>query len=414
VVAFCLYLCFVASWFLHLGTRLPALGAVRFDLVLVIVTAVLAFARRESSDSPRPLSSVSWALIALTGYCVVTIPLVEWPGSVIKYGLEAYVKAIVFYVFTVRLVTTERRLRWLLLVFVACQSFRFLEPLYLHVTTGYWGDRASMAAAAGGYEFMDRLSGAPDDIINPNGLAFVVLTVICFTHFLWTGNWLGRAGYLLLLPLGLYALVLTGSRSGLLTLGIVFVAIWLKSRRKVLLAIVAVAVVLWATPRLSSDLTDRYRSVVDTSARNAGTFEGRIEGLKAELNVVLRRPLFGHGLGTSREANGNFLGDNLRAHNLLAEVAIELGFFGLATFLVFLWSVAWDLWAHQKKWRLLHGAPALERVGNAVRLFMVMNLAFSLASYGLTSYEWYFLAGLAQVTTRLRDQSGQLGGQGAT
>jgi putative inorganic carbon (hco3(-)) transporter len=407
VAAYYLYLCFVASWFLHLGTRIPALGFIHFDLILVIAIAALAMVPRSSSGPSRPLSPTAWALIALTTYCLITIPFVEWPGSVVKHGLEVYVKAVVFYVFTVRLVTTERRLRWLLLVFVACQSFRFLEPLYLHVTTGYWGDKASVLAVEGGSEFMDRLSGAPGDIINPNGLAFVVLTVICFTHFSWTGNWLGRIGYLLLLPLGLYALVLTGSRSGLLTLGIVFVAIWLKSRRKVLLATVAIAAIFWATPRLSSDLTDRYRSVVDVNARNAETFNGRIEGVKRTFEVALRRPLFGHGLGTSRETDYHFLATAMPAHNLYAETAQELGFVGLGVFLVFLWVVARDLWKHQRRWRLASTKGTIVRAGDALKLFMVMNLVFSMASYGLTGYTWYFLAGLTDSLARLSDEGHQ-------
>jgi hypothetical protein len=396
-----LYLCFVASWFLHLGTRIPALGSIHFDLILVIAIAALALVPRSSSGPSRPLSPIAWALIALTTYCLVAIPFVQWPGSVVKYGLEKYVKAVVFYVFTVRLVTTEHRLRRLLLVFVASQSFRFLEPLYLHVTAAYWGDKASMVVATGGYDFMNRLSGAPGDTINPNGLAFVVLTVIAFTHFLWTGNWLGRIGYLLLLPLGVYALVLTGSRSGLLTMGIVFVAIWLKSRRKALLAILAIAVVLWATPRLSSDLADRYRSVVDPTARNAGTVSGRIEGVKRNFEVALRRPFFGYGLGTSLEANYNFDATAMPAHDLYAEVAQELGFLGLGVFLYFLWVVGRDLWKHQGLWGLASAAGTLTRTGDALRLFMVMNLVFSLASYGLTGYSWYLLAGLSEVVTRL-------------
>ena len=410
MIAFWLYLCFVVSWFLHLGTRVPPLGAIRFDLLLVLVIGVLAFATRSSSKRSQPLSATSWALIALTAYCVVTIPLVQWPGSVIRYGLEAYVKAVVFFFFTVRLVTTERRLRWLLLVFVACQSFRVLEPLYLHVTTGYWGDSASME---GGQEFMDRLAGAPGDIINPNGLAFVILTVICFAHYLWTSRWLGRIVYAVLVPLLLYALVLTGSRSGVLTLGIVFVAVWLKSRRRALLAIAAIAAIAWAVPRLSSDLSDRYRSIFDTATKNSATAQGRIEGVKANLQVVLRRPLFGHGLGTSREANGNFGATDQLAHNLYAEVAQELGFLGLGVFLVFLWSVGRDLWTHQRHWRVAPGAPTVARVGDAVQVFMVMNLVFSFASYGLTRYEWYLLAGLTDVLTRLANQSAQVGPEGA-
>jgi len=397
MIGFTVYLCFVVSWFLHLPARIPALTGVRLDLILVIVTGVLALvSRREPESAPRP--HLWWAVITLTAYFLVTVPLVEWPGSVLKLGLELWVKAVVFYFFTIRLVSTARRLQVFLLVFVLCQAFRVVEPVYLHVTTGYWGSFASMAD----WEFMNRLAGAPHDVVNPNGLAFVVLSVICFAHYLWTGNWVGRVAYLGILAVGLYALALTGSRSGMAGLVVVFGAIWLRSRHKVVLALVAVAVIAWATPRLSSDLLDRYLSLVDSSTKNAGTAASRVAHVRKGFSVAMRRPLFGHGVGTSREALANFAGVDQPAHNLYAEVAIELGLVGLLGFLGFMGVLAKDLWGHRREWRARARAPALERAGDALLLFFVMNLLFSLASYGLTSYEWYFLAGLTQVLTQLR------------
>ena len=397
MVGFVVYLCFVVSWFLHVPARIPALAGIRFDLALVIVAGALAFVSRNDS-APARRSNLWWAVIALSAYFLVTIPLVQWPGSVLKFGLELWVKAVVFYFLTVRLVTTERRLQVFLLVFLLCQAFRVVEPVYLHVTTGYWGSFASMA----NWEFMNRLAGAPHDVVNPNGLAFVVLTVICFAHYLWTGNWLGRVAYLGILAVGLYALALTGSRSGMAGLVVVFGAIWLRSRHKVILALVAVGLIAWATPRLSSDLLDRYVSLVDSSAKNAGTAASRVAHVRKGFGVAMRRPLFGHGVGTSREALANFAGVDQPAHNLYAEVAIELGLVGLLVFLGFMVVLARDLWGHRREWRARARAPTLERTGDALLLFFVMNLLFSLASYGLTSYEWYFLAGLTQVLTQLR------------
>ena len=42
-VGFCFYLLFMVSWFLHLPARIPALGAIRFDLLLVVVIFAIAF-----------------------------------------------------------------------------------------------------------------------------------------------------------------------------------------------------------------------------------------------------------------------------------------------------------------------------------------------------------------------------------
>src|SRR2546430_8139392 len=70
--------------------------------------------------------------------------------------------------------------RSLLVVYVATQLWRVLEPLYLHVTSGYWGSATSL----GNWESMDRLARSPYDIINPNGLGFVIIMTLPLLHFL--------------------------------------------------------------------------------------------------------------------------------------------------------------------------------------------------------------------------------------
>ena len=182
MTAYRLYLLFIASYFLHLPARIPALGVIRFDLLLTaIITLLILFQSKEGEDgkkqSPNPVVKYLWALII---YIIITLPLVKWPGSVINKNAELFIKAIVFFFFTVSLVDTRDKLKLVIQLFLGVQIFRVLEPLYLHVTQGYWGSFASMA----NWEYMNRLSGAPNDIINPNGLAFVIVTVIPLLHFL--------------------------------------------------------------------------------------------------------------------------------------------------------------------------------------------------------------------------------------
>jgi O-antigen ligase/polysaccharide polymerase Wzy-like membrane protein len=397
-LAFRLYLLFICSWFVHLPTRISALGAIRADLLLVCVIFVLTIISTAGDDgqtaSAARTRKILWVLVL---YAAATIPLVEWPGSVVKNGFPNFFKAFVFFYFTQALVTTPQRLKQLLLVFVACQTFRVLEPVYLHVTTGYWGSAANMD----GWVSMVRLSGAPDDIVNPNGLAFIILTVVSFVHYLTRASVIGRLLYVgLLFPL-MYALVLTGSRSGMVGLAGILLIVWLKSRYKVtLIAIVSAAVVI-AMPLLSDDLTDRYQSIFDSDTRNAVTVQDRVEGAKINWAVALRRPFFGHGLGTSREANANFSTSYLLSHDLYIETAQELGFIGLAIFLAFIASLLWDL---ARAGRAVAHAesppPIVPELIPALQVFICMNVLFSFASYGLSSYDWYFAAGLTDVVYR--------------
>src|SRR5439155_24099371 len=205
-LAFRLYLVFVCSWFLHLPTRYEALASIRADLVLLCLIAVLCVVSTAGSQEPRADRRTRRLLWTLVIYIIVTLPLVEWPGSVVKTGFPQFLKGFVFFPFTVALVTTRGRLKHLLIVFIGCQMFRVFEPLYLHLTQGYWGSIASMAD----WEYMDRLSGAPDDVVNPNGLAAIVLTVLPFLHYLTGRSVAGRLIYLVSLPFLIYVLVLTG------------------------------------------------------------------------------------------------------------------------------------------------------------------------------------------------------------
>ena len=169
-----LYLLFIVSWFLHLSARLPFLGDMRFDLLLICVLAFLVLANKAQSKAFTTRTDKLLKILIL--YSIVTIPFVEWPGSVISNGIPEFIKAIVFYYFTIAFVSTERDIKKFVLVFLACQLFRILEPLYLHVTEGYWGSFTSMA----NWEYLNRLSGAPSDVVNPNGLAFIVCTTLIF------------------------------------------------------------------------------------------------------------------------------------------------------------------------------------------------------------------------------------------
>jgi hypothetical protein len=430
--AFFLYLLFVSSSFLHLPSRLEFLGAIRFDLVLVVLTGALIWAgkRRQAEeetllpvvgagderaghgeeddalspgagnpldDGKRSLDKTGIALASLIVAFVVAIPFVEWPGSAIFHGIPNLIKAVVFYYFTVSLVTTERKLKIFIAVFVAAQSFRVVEPVYLHLTDGYWGDQASMA-----WEFLDRLSGAPHDVINPNGLAFVIVSVLPFVYYLSPSSLGWGAPLLLLSPVLLYALALTGSRSGFIALIMMLAAIVVKGRRKALLAACFAALVAGAFVNLTPDQQDRYVSVFDSNTKNAATVEGRWTGVRRSFEVALRRPVFGHGLGTSREANGHFGDTDKPAHNLYAEIAQEGGIVGLAIFVFFMKTIFDNLIVARRKLRDLHiGKTHLARLVDAMQVWIVVTLVFSIASYGLSSYEWYLAGGLSVVMLKL-------------
>ena len=74
--AFNLYLLFLLSWFLHLTARVPALGAMRLDLILLVVITVLPYLTGMSG-----LFYLGGALVLGAGFLYYAIRLLNPPDE---------------------------------------------------------------------------------------------------------------------------------------------------------------------------------------------------------------------------------------------------------------------------------------------------------------------------------------------
>src|SRR5690606_18405840 len=192
----------------------------------------------------------------------ISLPLVEWPGSVIRNNLSEFVKAVVFFFFAALLIDSERRLKLFLVVFLGCQVIRVFEPLFLNLTEGYWGSKTYL----GHGEFSQRLAGAPSDVINPNELGFVIVTIIPFIHYLlWPRGFKFKFIYLLLLFPILYALILTQSRGAFVALLVIAFFIFKESKQKFRLILVSIVIGFLGWSGMSDDQKDRYLSLIGKS-----------------------------------------------------------------------------------------------------------------------------------------------------
>jgi putative inorganic carbon (HCO3(-)) transporter len=407
---FYIYLVLIVSIFLHLPSRIPALGAIRFDLLLYTILAVGA-AVQALKITPRPSEEITRKLLLLLAYIVLSLPLVKWPGSVLRDNFLEYAKVVVFFFFTLSYVTSQKRLKLFMLVFLGCQVFRGLEPAYLHLTTGYWGSTAH-SLVGGGLTTLDRLSGAPHDIVNPNQLAWVIVNTVPFLYFL---AWRSNSNLLRLTGVGvacllLYPLFLTGSRSGLIILIVVILAILvmegLKPKVIVAAAIILVPGAMFITNQLSFDLAQRYLSIIDKNAVGADTFNSRISGAVTVFRHMTIRAVFGHGLGTSRETNANMIGRSNLTHNMYLEAIQEIGVVGLAILLGYIyaiWRSLGDLGNRMTQAGMRD--TGLQRLALALKAWIPMELVYCLACFALNHWEWYLFGGVAAACANLAAQA---------
>ncbi|MDF0752172.1 O-antigen ligase family protein [Marinobacter sp. 71-i] len=399
---FILYLYFILDFFLRFSSRIPGYGAIRPTLLAVASISLLLFLQRDKLKG-RFDDPIFKAIFVLFGYIIISLPLVEWPGSVVRVNIDIFIKAVVFLFFTALIIDTEKRLKWFIAVFVFCQVFRVLEPLYLNITQGYWGSSTHLS----GGDFADRLAGAPSDVINPNELGFVIATAIPFLHYLlWPLGWKSKLLYMGLMPAMLYALILTMSRGGFIALLVVAFLVFKESKHKMGLTIMAVVLVIAALNVMTPIQKDRYLSLVDSDTAGGASAEGRLKGIIGEFKLGLTRPVVGHGLGTTTEAKVHKWGTTKASHNLYGELIIELGLIGFVIFLRFLYQIARKLSVVRSQFAALNKSEHsyYSRLNKCLMAVFWMYAVYSLNYWGLSQYYWYLLGGLVIAFGRLVDK----------
>lgn len=412
------YCYFIIDFYLHLPQRIPGYGVIRPTLLeaALISAGLLLNADVLKRANQLAITRVLWVLVA---YIFLSLPLVEWPGSVVRENLAVFVKAVVFFFFTAYIVDTQWRLMTVLFLWMGLQVFRVLEPLGLYLATGRLGGHTHL----GGGEFAGRLNGAPADVINANELGFVIATLLPVMHFMlfWSRSAVLRLGYLALLGPLLYALVLTASRGGFIAVCVGLAYIVAVSRRKAVWIALILVGGLIGFGSLSDFQRDRYLSIfVDTGSVSTVSAEGRVQGMLSELRLGLNRPIVGHGLGTTPEAKWNVFGNSTQAsHILYAEVLIEIGVIGACIFFAFLYQVFRTCRENLRRMRaeggmLLDERDVLVRLNHALLCSFIVYAVYSLNYWGLSQPYWYFLGGLSVAFARIAEQRFRAMGTGST
>jgi len=405
LIGFRLLLALTLFMLLSLAEQIPGVAAVRPTLLLTLVLigiSIANFARvKHSLQNPA-----TKAVTGLAVYILVTFPLAYWPGSVLN-NLPHLIISFGYFYFIAIYVDSVRRLEIFIAVYTAAQVFRVLAPLFLNLTTGYWGDKTYLGDDTG---FIARLGGAPWDIINANGLASLVAITVPFLYF-WgrSRGTLTLLGFVLPLSLALiYALMLTLSRSTLLALGVeAFAVLMFSKKRLVILGVLFVAFTV-GVAALSPLQKERFLgSMYRSDAKGSESAKGRLTGITDDIEVWAEHPLFGYGFGTSGEALFNFKGGHTISHTLYTEALMEIGIFGIPFLLVYLaqlWKAAMQTYRlsnqNQDRLRL---APILLWNPPALLVWLIGYLFFSIFSYGLSTYTWYLYGGIIVATRNIID-----------
>ncbi len=402
-VGYFLFLIYTVSFFFRLPERLPILGVLRFDYILGSVLLALSFSRilSQKQDRNGEESSGTWMLAAIIGYIILTLPFVKWPGTALRFGLLEFLKCAVFYIFAVAFIRDQKQLKSYFFLYFVSLLFIVLEPLYLHISQG----RLGYIDYSMGEEGFLRLSGTTKKVGgNPNGLASVIAISIPFIFFYYRyyTSRLFKVLLVSLFPVLLYALVLTGSRSGLLAAMTAVTVCALKSKAKVLNIIIILIIAAGTWTQLGDMHKQRYETLVDKNIEGRHGVDGRIEHIRRGLAIFAKRPLAGYGIGTYREANYNVNSEDLVSHNFYIGVLVELGIIGFMLYSLFIIGIFKNI----NRIKKAHSArPPDDRylvvIADILEVVLITQLVFSMFAGGSSYYIWFLLAGVSVAALRL-------------
>jgi O-antigen ligase len=310
---------------------LPFLQPMRPALVLI----VFAMAALVFGDHPRRLAAAlstgeAKRYVLFFALMIFGIPFAYHRGLAFEGVLLGYTANVFFFVLLVSQVTSLQRLKSL--VWIIC-----LSTLTYSVSAG---------VLQGGTLGDDRLQ-ALGGVFDPNDTAYVLLSLfpLCLYFIKFDDGSMKRLLALMALCGAIAAILLTGSRGGMLGLGVVLLLLLLTKtggigkRYKIFIALALVST--WFLMRDKIDI-GRYLTLADISSDyNVSESGGRLALWKEAIDLIVENPITGVGVDSfataiheSRLLRGAAYFRWHAVHNSFLQIAAEVGLIGFAIFVL--------------------------------------------------------------------------------
>jgi O-antigen ligase len=388
--------------------HVEALGRMHLsDLAAFVGLSAMVFLRLSKRESVTRMTPELIAMFALGAVILGTVPTSFWPGGSVAVFTGLFVKVLLIFLLMVNTVTSPKRIDRICWVIVLAFGY---------VSARAWFDYARGVNLVEG----DRVAGALGGFFaNPNDLALnlAAFLPLAMTYVKRPGPFVRRLLSAVIVVLMFGAIVFTKSRSGLLGTAAMLAVFAITSRMltpsTIIAAIVGGMIVL---PALPQSFWQRMESITDEEKDPTGSRSERIELMKQAVTIFLENPLTGIGAGQFKTYGPPGEAKRWRVtHNVLLQIAAELGVFGLIAFAFLVWrgfSTAWQTsralaWIHHKRMR--RRTPVAEPedgLNDDERMFLQTHGAamvaamtgwFVCAMFAAVAFNWtfYYLLGLA-------------------
>ncbi len=328
--------CTLASLFIFVvrpGEIFPFFAGARLGLISFVLMALSFFL----SDGLAQLRQGNFAgtklmkFFLVLGFCVIIFS--SWPRMAFEGWRTILLVNTALYFFWLPAVQNTNRLQRIVTVLVVAVGCLVYAMLFAESAVMYRAGHLGRVSVGGTYD--------------PNDIAMVMAVTFPFTVFLFLGAKLkGKIVWGVLLVCMVLAILTTGSRGGLLSLGIACLLLFFTAAKGFKLwhkfFVVALVVFFFMSPAANM-VKDRWQEVLSGEDYNVEKVEeggvGRLSLWLTGAQLILKTPLTGVGVSNSSNAMGEEYGRWRSLHNSYFQAGLELGLPGLVLFLLLLQTI---------------------------------------------------------------------------
>lgn len=391
--------------------QIAALGAMHISDLSAIVglTAMVFFNVGRGLPMTRMTPELG-AMLGLGAVILLTVPTSVWPGGSVKVFTDLFIKVALIFMLMVNTVTSPKRIEricWVIVLAFGYVSFRAWTD-YARGVNLVEGNR--VAGNAGGF------------FENPNDLALnlAAFLPLAMMYVKRPGPAIKRIVSAVIVVLMLGAIVFTKSRSGMVGT-VAMLAVFLVVTRSITPTTIIAAILagLLILPMVPETFWHRMQSITDADKDDTGSRSARKLLIEQAWMIFLEHPLTGVGAGQFKNYGPPGRAEKWRVtHNVVLQIAAEIGVFGLVFFLFLIfraYSAAWWTrqalaWTHRRRPKRQAAIVAEDGLTDEDRLFLETHASamiacmtgwFVCAMFASVAFNWtfYYLLGLS-VTAR--------------
>jgi O-antigen ligase len=354
--------------------QIAALGALHVsDMAAIVGLSAMVFQHISRGQPLTRMTPELTGLALLGAFILLSVPTSIWPGGSVRVFSDLFIKLALIFMLMINCATSPRRIERICWVIVL--AFGYISALA-------WRDYALGQNLWEG----NRIGGAVGGFFeNPNDLALNIAAFLplAMMYVQRPGPVFKRALSAVIVVLMIGTLLFTKSRSGMVGATAMFAVYLIVTRSLTPTTIMAGIVAgMLVGPMLPQAFWDRMASITDESKDPTGSREGRRVLLEQAWMIFLEHPLTGVGAGQFMNYGPPGRAEKWRVtHNVLLQIAAEIGVFGLFTFLFLIWRGFASAWWTRRALAWTHRRPPKRR----------RKGAFEDPEDGLEPHERYFL-----------------------